>query len=311
MSWLFALGGQSIGASASAPVFPMNIQDWFPLGWIGWISLQSKGLSRVFSNTTVPCLLCVVLDPKQDINKCALPIWLISWSGDGWMWPMLPWESPGVPDSSGSALLLGHDSVLPTEADGPEPTLLGQITTRNTESPGVRTLLPTLGSPEPANWGLGWAVFILEGLTSFVTFTHCCQEPKNTFINGKTGMAPQRNILTSPEEPAGRFRAHPQEAGAPYLLGSPPGEDSMLLRPRFHAGPSGSAPWAGLCWGGSCKTAGSIPGRDAALQGSVASSWVTAPSRHSPLWPIPSDCTRGLELLLDSFPDSLVRSSAS
>ena len=41
------------GASASASVLPMNIQDWFPLGWIGWISLQSKGLSRVFSNTTV------------------------------------------------------------------------------------------------------------------------------------------------------------------------------------------------------------------------------------------------------------------
>ena len=44
-------GGQSIGTSAS--VLPMNIQDWFPLGWTGWISLQSKGLSRVFSNTTV------------------------------------------------------------------------------------------------------------------------------------------------------------------------------------------------------------------------------------------------------------------
>ena len=44
-------GGQSIGVSASA--LPMNIQDWFPLGWNGWISLQSKGLSRVFSNTTV------------------------------------------------------------------------------------------------------------------------------------------------------------------------------------------------------------------------------------------------------------------
>ena len=43
----------SIGVSASASVFPMNIQDWFPLGWIGWISLQSKGLSRIFSNTTV------------------------------------------------------------------------------------------------------------------------------------------------------------------------------------------------------------------------------------------------------------------
>ena len=53
MSQLFALGGQSIGVSASASVLPMNIQDWFPLGWTGWIFLQSKGLSRVFSNTTV------------------------------------------------------------------------------------------------------------------------------------------------------------------------------------------------------------------------------------------------------------------
>ena len=44
---------QSIGTSASASILPMNIQDWFPLGWTGWISLQSKGLSRVFSNTTV------------------------------------------------------------------------------------------------------------------------------------------------------------------------------------------------------------------------------------------------------------------
>ena len=51
-SQLFASGGQSIGASASASVLPMNIQNWFPLGWTGWISLQSKGLSRVFSNTT-------------------------------------------------------------------------------------------------------------------------------------------------------------------------------------------------------------------------------------------------------------------
>ena len=53
MSQFFASGGQSIGVSASALVLPMNIQDWFPLGWTGWISLQSKGLSRVFSNTTV------------------------------------------------------------------------------------------------------------------------------------------------------------------------------------------------------------------------------------------------------------------
>ena len=49
----FASGGQNIGVSVSASVLPMNIQDWFPLGWNGWISLQSKGLSRVFSNTTV------------------------------------------------------------------------------------------------------------------------------------------------------------------------------------------------------------------------------------------------------------------
>ena len=50
---LFASGGQSIGVSASTSVLPMNTQDWFPLGWTGWISLQSKRLSRVFSNTTV------------------------------------------------------------------------------------------------------------------------------------------------------------------------------------------------------------------------------------------------------------------
>ena len=52
-SWFFASGGQSIGASASASVLPMNIQDWFPLGLTGWISLLSMGFSRVFSNTTV------------------------------------------------------------------------------------------------------------------------------------------------------------------------------------------------------------------------------------------------------------------
>ena len=55
MSWLFPSGGQRIGvsASASASVLQMNIEGWFPLGWTGWISLLSKGLSRVFSTTTV------------------------------------------------------------------------------------------------------------------------------------------------------------------------------------------------------------------------------------------------------------------
>ena len=61
MSQLFKSGGQSVGASASTSVLPMNTQDWSPLGWTGWISLQSKGLSRVFSNTTV-----------QSINSLAL-----------------------------------------------------------------------------------------------------------------------------------------------------------------------------------------------------------------------------------------------
>ena len=53
MSQFSTWGGQSIGVSASASVLPMNTQHWSPLGWTGWISLQSKGLSRVFSNTTV------------------------------------------------------------------------------------------------------------------------------------------------------------------------------------------------------------------------------------------------------------------
>ena len=61
MNQFFTSGGQRFGASASASVLPMNIQDWFPLGWTGWISLQFKGLSRVFSKTTVqktPFLWC-------------------------------------------------------------------------------------------------------------------------------------------------------------------------------------------------------------------------------------------------------------
>ena len=53
MSQFFTADGQSIGISASTSVLPMNIQGWLPLGWTGWISLQSKGLSRVSSNTTV------------------------------------------------------------------------------------------------------------------------------------------------------------------------------------------------------------------------------------------------------------------
>ena len=63
MSQLFAWGGQSIGVSASASFLPKNTQGWSPSEWTGWISLQSKGLSRVFSNTTV-----------QSINSSALSL---------------------------------------------------------------------------------------------------------------------------------------------------------------------------------------------------------------------------------------------
>ena len=83
MSQFFASGGQSIGASASTSVLPMNIQDWSPLGWTDWISLPSKGLSRVFSNTTVqrqerwlshvlscPSACGIFLDQKS--NPCPL-----------------------------------------------------------------------------------------------------------------------------------------------------------------------------------------------------------------------------------------------
>ena len=79
MSQLFTSVGQSIGASASASVLPMNIQDRFPLGWTGWISLQSKRLSRVFSNTTVQKQW--FWSPRNKVCQCfhCLPIYL-PWS---------------------------------------------------------------------------------------------------------------------------------------------------------------------------------------------------------------------------------------
>ena len=80
MSQFFAPGGQSIGVSASVSVLPMNTQDWSPLGWTGWVSLQSKGLSRVFSNTTVQkhqffgsqpktCLLCSYIRWRKPMER--------------------------------------------------------------------------------------------------------------------------------------------------------------------------------------------------------------------------------------------------
>ena len=69
MSQLFISGGKSIGISASTSVLPMNTQDWSSLGWTGWISLQSKGLPRVFSNTTVQKERVININSSK--NLCA------------------------------------------------------------------------------------------------------------------------------------------------------------------------------------------------------------------------------------------------
>ena len=74
MSQLFTSGGQSIGVSASTSVLPMNTQDWSPLEWTGWISLQSKGLSGVFSNTTVQKHSFFGAQPSSQSN-CHIHTW--------------------------------------------------------------------------------------------------------------------------------------------------------------------------------------------------------------------------------------------
>ena len=71
MSQFFESGGQSIGVSVSASVLPVNIQGWFLLGWTGWISLQSKGLSRIFSNTTVQKYI-IINDSCVNAQKLAM-----------------------------------------------------------------------------------------------------------------------------------------------------------------------------------------------------------------------------------------------
>ena len=88
MSQFFTSGGQSIGASSSASVLPVNIQDWFPLGGTGWISLLSKGLSRVFSNTTVQKQTKKLLKERRpgtpkpnNLEHLALYFWMLN-AGD-------------------------------------------------------------------------------------------------------------------------------------------------------------------------------------------------------------------------------------
>ena len=76
VSWLFTSGGQSIGVSALASVLPMNIQDWFPLGLTGLISSLSKGLSRVFTNTTIQKHQ-VFSAPPYLWSNCHICTWLL------------------------------------------------------------------------------------------------------------------------------------------------------------------------------------------------------------------------------------------
>ena len=91
ISQFFASGDRSIGVSASKSVLPMNIQDWFPLGWTGWTSLQSKGLSRVFSNTTVQKrhffgnqFFIAILDSFKTVSFLQWPLTTC----DFWVWNM-------------------------------------------------------------------------------------------------------------------------------------------------------------------------------------------------------------------------------
>ena len=87
MSQLFTSGGQSIGVSASTSVLPMNTQDWSPLGWTGLISLQSKGLSRVFSNTTVQKVKLKLPYLKKHKRQFLSPNWnyrMHTWSAIYW-----------------------------------------------------------------------------------------------------------------------------------------------------------------------------------------------------------------------------------
>ena len=85
MSRLFTLGSQSLGASASASVFAVNIQDWFPLGLTGLISLLSKGLSRVFSNTTVENRQFFDAQPSL-WSSSHIHTWLLE-KPQLWLWP--------------------------------------------------------------------------------------------------------------------------------------------------------------------------------------------------------------------------------
>ena len=122
---LFTSGGQNIGASASAWVLPVNLQDWFSLGWTGWISLQSKGLPRVLSSTTAQKHQFLSTQPSLWSNKhiymyiptCCCCCWVASVVSDSVRLHRLqptrlphPWDSPGKNTGVGCHFLLQYMS---------------------------------------------------------------------------------------------------------------------------------------------------------------------------------------------------------
>ena len=139
MSQLFASGGQSTGVSASTSVLPVNTQDWSPLGWTGWISLKSKGLARVFSNTNLDSILksrdiTLPIKVQQSYGFSSSHVWMWqldykeSWALKNWcFWTVMLEKTgkPGVLQSMGSQRA-GHNWV--TELNWPR---------RNTKHPKV------------------------------------------------------------------------------------------------------------------------------------------------------------------------------
>ena len=149
MSQLFASGGQSIGVSASTSVLSMNIQDWSPLGWSAWISLQSKGLSRVFSNTAIQKhqFFATQLSYKVQLSHpymttgktIALTWWTWVWvNSRSWWWT----GRPGVLWFMGSQRV-GHDWATEmnwTELKWVLPTLPDTVQSPGDKTVKIRTL---------------------------------------------------------------------------------------------------------------------------------------------------------------------------
>ena len=139
MSQLFASGGQGIGASASASVLPMNIQDWFPLGWTGWISLQPKGLSRVFSTSQFKSINSLVL---RFLYGPTLTSIKESWAPKNWCFWTVVLETPTLES------FLGYKEIQPIHPKENQSWIFIGRTDAEAET-------PILWPPDAKNWPIG------------------------------------------------------------------------------------------------------------------------------------------------------------